>query len=319
MIAAGLLIVGAAFCQTAMGQNKADLMVAAAYEGNLRRVQELLDQGVDINAKNKDGVTALWKTALSASHSRKSSQMAEFLLDKGADPNFKDEYGRTALMWASWHGPVELVRLLLDKGADADDGESLFCAVFYAMLNEHNLEVMKLLLDRGAKVNKETKYGMTALMNAAQYNETDVVNLLLDNGARINDTFRGATALITSICRGHMETVKLLLEKGADVNIKYYGYWNGRTALMEASASDHQIEEAQNRLWYRLRRFVRSALYCWPRYPPRKNDPEIVKLLLEHGADVNAKDKDGWTALRRAEKRGSKEIVESLKAHGAKE
>jgi hypothetical protein len=49
------------------------------------------------------------------------------------------------------------------------------------------------------------------------------------------------------------------------------------------------------------------------------NDRQMVKLLLEHGADVNAKDKGGWTALKRAQKRGAKEIVELLKAHGAKQ
>jgi ankyrin repeat protein len=44
-----------------------------------------------------------------------------------------------------------------------------------------------------------------------------------------------------------------------------------------------------------------------------------VKLLLDMGADVNAKRQDGWTALKLAQKSGSTEIVELLKAHGAKE
>jgi len=47
--------------------------------------------------------------------------------------------------------------------------------------------------------------------------------------------------------------------------------------------------------------------------------PEVVKFLLQHGADINARTIDGWTALKRAQKGGMPEIVEVLKAHGADE
>jgi ankyrin repeat protein len=129
----------------------------------------LIANRADVNAKNSDGETALWMTALRSSR-KESCEMAKMLLHNGADPNIKDKNGRTALMWASEHGPVELVRLLLDKGADANDGVSLF----YGVLNKkHKLEVVKLLLNKGANVNKQSD-GFTALMNAAHYNKTDV-------------------------------------------------------------------------------------------------------------------------------------------------
>jgi uncharacterized protein len=62
-----------------------------------------------------------------------------------------------------------------------------------------------------------------------------------------------------------------------------------------------------------------AALGEQPIKAAERGDLSGVKTLLDKGADVNAKDQDGWTALKRAQKRGSTEIVELLKAHGAKE
>jgi ankyrin repeat protein len=56
-----------------------------------------------------------------------------------------------------------------------------------------------------------------------------------------------------------------------------------------------------------------------PRYPAREKDAEIISLLLQKGADINAKDRDGNTALRCAQWRGSPGIMKILKIHGAKE
>jgi len=104
------------------------------------------------------------------------------------------------------------------------------------------------------------------------------------------------------------------------VNSKTLG---GRTALMEAAAVDGEIEV---RKWYQLlweqlryqlfgKRWISKDLHGI-------RTPEAVKLLLQNGADVNAKDKDRLTPLKRAQikvSRDSAEIVELLKAHGAKE
>jgi len=79
--------------------------------------------------------------------------------------------------------------------------------------------------------------------------------------------------------------VKLLLDKGADVNAWSWDSME-QTALMEASDQGHL---------------------------------ESVKFLLQKGASVHFKNKNGWTALKLAGKEGHTEIVELLKAHGAKE
>jgi ankyrin repeat protein len=151
---------------------------------------------------------------------------------------------------------------------------------------------------------------MTVLMAAASKGNLEMVKLLIEKGADVEDKDKdGATVLVHATLMGNPEIVRFLIDKGADVNAQTS---QGLTALMMAAD---------------------------------QGNLEIVKFLIEKGADVNAKkntyyglsaflvsiartlqDRDlshlvgpGRTALERAQERGHKEIVEYLKAHGAKE
>jgi len=112
---------------------------------------------------------------------------------------------------------------------------------------------------------------------------------------------------------GQTDIVEILLDSGADINAQDAG---GKTALMEAAARDHQMWS-----WYGVLSNLLSGQFLTygPRYPSGAEDTQIVKLLVEKGAQVNVKDRNSWTALKRAQQRGHTGIVELLKAHGAKE
>ena len=264
------------------------------------------------------GATATLDQQLIEAAARGELALVKTLLDQGADLNTKDEYGRTALTEAAGRGDLETVRLLLDKGADLNTNASSGWPALTEAAGRGDLETVRLLLDKGAPVDAKDRNGSTALMQAAVHGpkgRPEVVRLLLDKGVDLNAKDKqGWTALMWGVWYSRPGVVEPLLDNGADVNAKDR---NGSTALMQAGARDHQLKEKwYNELWNELRWLFRGKVWG-PSYPLGANDPQIVKLLLDKGADLNAKDRNGWTALKRAQERGATEIVELLKAHEA--
>ena len=111
-----------------------------------------------------------------------------------------------------------------------------------------------------------------------------MIKLLLDYGADPNiQTHTGSNALITAAQRNYPKIVKLLLEKGADVQQQTSG----------------------------------GAQVLWLAIVENKNiNYDVIKYLLEYGAEVNTIDREWKTPLNRAEEMGRGDIVELLKEYG---
>jgi ankyrin repeat protein len=101
-------------CQAAADPT-ADLLKAAT-QGNLPQVQQLLGQGVPVNAVDPSGWTALMKASFEG-----HTAVVQELLKRGADVNVRGDAGWTALMQAAQFGHLEIVRLLVERGARLDE------------------------------------------------------------------------------------------------------------------------------------------------------------------------------------------------------
>jgi ankyrin repeat protein len=207
------------------------------------------------------------------------------------------------LIEAAEAGDTARVKTILSAGVDVDASiDKGRTALMRASLMGRS-ETVQALLEAGACVNAKDRDGYTALHSAVRGGSRAVVELLVSSGADVDaETLRGNRPLGYAVYHSRLDLVELLVAKGADVN----GRIIGRPILLEAASRDHQLKE-----WYfrALEAFIGELPD--PLFPQGNSDPQIVKLLLENGADVNARDAKGNTALTRARKRGDEKIVEN--------
>lgn len=161
---------------------------------------------------------------------------ARALLDRGAAIDAKDREGKTALAKASQANKLPMMRLLLERGADANaravDGSTplLFAA------EEDRGPAVALLLERGADPNLSGRKGLRPLDAAAYNGSTESVEALLEYGADPNALDdEGKSAIVYAAGHGYVPVVALLLKAGVDVNRRYA---HGLTALMWAAGYD---------------------------------------------------------------------------------
>ena len=146
----------------------------AALNGQSAEVMKKLEEGVNVNATDPDGRTALMYASFNG-----YTEIMEKLIQKGASVNYCDSFGRTALMFASSGPYPAAVKLLLTNQADPDifDKDEHFTALMYAAA-EGQLEVVRLLLTFKADPTLKDVDGDNALTFAANNGHKDVVNLL---------------------------------------------------------------------------------------------------------------------------------------------
>jgi ankyrin repeat protein len=145
-----------------------------ALEGNESKVRASLEKGVNVNAEDSEGRTALHFAAFNG-----HSEVILDLLTAGAKVDSRDVMGRTVLMYGSTGPFPESVKILLDKGADPNlvDSDEHFTALMHAAA-EGNLEVVKVLMSYGADQTLKDIDGDDAATFAQKAGHTLVVNYL---------------------------------------------------------------------------------------------------------------------------------------------
>ena len=286
-------------------------LVEAAKNRDSAAVRTILRQGVDVNARDPDGSTAL----LWAAHWN-DLDTAERLIRARADVNVANQYGDTPLWEACNNGSVAMVEKLVRAGANPNTSllETGETALMTCARSTGNPAAVQLLLAQGADVNaKEKQKEQTALMWALERRHPEVARALIEHGADVRAKSKsGFTPLLFAARQGNVESARLLVERGVDVNEKAPG---GLTPLLVAADSGQEafaiflaekgadVKAADpnglTALHYAVRKGHTILMYWQNRGEPgdayrfRSNMPELVKVLLEHGADPNARIKKG--------------------------
>ena len=316
-------------------------LMFAARTGHPDAVKLLLEAGASVNAKETMRATTALMWAAEQGH----AEVVKLLAAAGADVNAHSTIeeakprrgvvykqgenqhtgGVTPLVLAARQGNLDAVKVLAEGGADLDkasgDGST---AMVVAIQNGH-YHVARYLVEKGADINKANEKGWTPLYLAVKHRnlETgtipvpnqnqafDFIKLLLERDVDVNARVKfnteirngqratwfeedGATAFVRAALCGDIEVMRMLLAKGADPKI---ATTDGTTALMAAAGVGYTEGFIQ--------------------YRSREDSIAAVKLLLELGADLNAQNAGGLTALHGAAHRAALEEIKLLVEHGA--
>lgn len=276
-------------------------LALACTNGDAALVRRLLAAGAD-----PDAATAMGETALMACARGGDAGAVAALLRHGATSVNARERTReqTALMWAAAHRHPDVVRVLLAHGADVH-ARSIVTHLrvptnAYASRVSRN-EVVDMPLG-----------GFTPLLFAARHGDVESARLLLAAGADVNDAAAdGISVLVLATHSGHAALVDFLLERGADVTAAEVGYTalhaavlRGDLGMIEALLAHGADPNARLTKGTRVPRdtnhWVLSA-YLAGATPfllaAKYAEPEIMRLLVEHGADPLLPTNDGTTPL----------------------
>ena len=290
---------------------------AAMVSGQAAIARVLVEAGADFTRGSHEGDP--WWNPLNIACQGGDTLFVKALLDKGADTTRKNQDGSTALETARKGGTEDVYRCIVDHADPKVDPKFLLAVEkgdheavkglieegggvnvnkgemhtgntpLWIAAGRGHLDMVQLLIAQGGDVAIASKDGSTPISMACKGNHTEIVTLLLDNGAAVNGAQGGRSCLHNASAREYVELVRLLLDRGADPSDVGAG-------------KSHSLFTAVDR-----------------------GNVEIVKLLVENGANVNGALSNGGTPLSQAkimygEGWGgptSLEIIKYLKSKGA--
>ncbi len=245
----------------------------ACEKADASAVKRLLKEGSDPN-----GFMSQEGSPLSDAVNVRSRKIVEILLDAGADVNKSGPYhGRTPLEIAGQKGYIEIAEFLLKRGADVN--KKGYWTPLQTARSYGQLDSVRLFLKHGAKLESSW---LTLGMNHDKKVIAEIMAELIKAGADVNHrdyddlddlTVRGHVPLHTTCT--NPDATKVLLKAGADPNRQYFLSKN--TPLHQAA---------------------------------KHGSLEVVRMLVNAGADISIQNKEGKTAEQLAKRHGHKEIVE---------
>ncbi|WP_374699517.1 ankyrin repeat domain-containing protein [Wolbachia endosymbiont (group A) of Limnophora tigrina] len=310
-------------------------LLTAAAQGDLDKVTNLIEQGAEVEAKDKDKDN---KTPLHLAAEGGYKIVVDFLLSNGANIEAKDNKdGWTPLHYAVMKGHSEIVQLLLDRGANINSKAYNGREPIHAAVQFNQAHLVKFFLKKGVNINVKTNEGWTPLHYAAIHGWSDIAGILIDNGANVRAKNKGnKTPLDLADEYNNTEIIKLLVRKSAELDEVTPLHWavkHRSLKIVNLFIEDDVNAKEENHGWTPLHfaaqenkkdiaelLIARNATVDARNYrgwtplheAASKGKLDVAKLFVKERANVNARNNKGWTPLHEAAKKGNSDIVDFL-------
>ena len=280
----------------------------ASREGHVEVARFLVGCGADARAQDNN-----WSTPLHLASEKGHLEVVRFLIERGADARALDNDGTTPLHLASGWGHLEVARFLVECGADAKAEDNNGRTPLSLASLQGDVGVATFLVEHGVDVTAPDNHGSTPLHLAAESGQVGVARILVDRDA--NATAKdnnGSTPLHLASYQTRMEFVQFIINHSADVTARDK---EGLTPLHLAFGPRYV--------------FLAIFLYKAPQitdriiYGPGSITSvswvgvEVIRSLVERGADVAAQDNNGLTPLHLASSWGHMDLACLLVERGA--
>lgn len=300
--------------------HRSNSLAEAAERGDVRSIRNRLRLGADPNDSGRSGPSAIWLAARNG-----HAEIIEILIEYGIDLS-TNSAGFLALQSAAMWGHHKVVQLLLDAGVPPEDETLINFGPLFSAVSSNYEYIVKILIKCGSNVNIQGPEGRTAAMTAALHGHARILRLLLESGAKIDAmNSEKLTALDMACQRCNVEVVRLLLEEGAKINVSGLGSNTPLhlAVIYDTESQDHQqkqletvsllLEHGAASVINLINDKRETALL----YALRRNNAELVKILLKHGADVKKRTAPGVIPLTLAAETNNASIVGMILDSGA--
>jgi len=280
-------------------------LAGRAYWDDWPAVLQMLSRGADPNDHRPNAESAFFYAVRAG-----KKEVIQVFLAAGADPDMPDNQDNKGapLLWAVQTGNIWLIELLFAHGVRARNPR-----LMYAASHQHNaLQIFPLLIKASADINTRDKSNRkrTALHAAAAAGKTETIAWLLTAGANINlRDENDATPLVCAAEWGKWDAVTALIKAGANID---RADKDGKTVLSYAiSAGCHDV------VTQLLKRRANVRKQAYVALAAGRGRWDIMRDLIDHGADVNKGDGHAVTALHHAASGGKTEMMDFLLGRGA--
>lgn len=268
------------------------ILMNASRNGKAEVVKVLIEAGADVNSSNEKD---RYRTAFSYAERQKHKNLAKYLKEIGKSSENIGQFTLNQLIQEILAEDLASAKKLVDKlpyiNESDDKGNS---ALHYAVKMESeqkSISLIKALLERGANINHANKRKVTPLYAALKQNfaPNKVILFLLENGADINFQRRSRwTPLVLAVSKGNFDVVVEMMKYSPEINHIANKGWS---VFMYITNNYHKAKD--------------------------EDQADVGRVLLKHGANIEARTKSGRTPLMNAAENGKLAVVKMLIEEGA--